>query len=349
MPVSPGSDFPKPIQLVSLVVVAHNEEEALGGLLEDIVGQDFPHAQIELLLIDSASTDRTRAVMEGFERSNTSFYRIRVFDNPERFLPHGCNIALKAYEGDAFVRIDAHARIPADFVRSVVAVLEDGEFVCGGSRPTVLKDPTPWRQALLLAENSAFGSSPASYRRAQERSLVSSVFHGAYRREVYDAVGGYDKRLLRTEDNDMSYRIRKAGFSIVFDPSINSRQFVRSSLRRMLKQKEANGYWIGRMAYIQPGAISAFHLVPLVFVLALLAAFLCGLLESWWPLAVLAGAYVLANLGMTARALVQSSERGIAMAALPFVFLAIHVSYGIGTLRGLIGGLFREKGAPHGQ
>jgi GT2 family glycosyltransferase len=334
-----------PIRLVSLVVIAYNEEQAIAGLLGDIVAQDYPHDKVELLFVDSASTDGTRTLLEEFARKEGSFANVRVLDNPARFLPQGCNVALRAYAGDVFVRVDAHARIPVDFIRRNVEVLESGESACGGVRPTVLQQPTPWREALLLAENSAFGSSPAAYRRGQERSVADSVFHGAYRREVFDTVGPYDERLLRTEDNDMSYRIRKAGFHIVLDPAIRSEQFVRSSLRRMVRQKEANGYWIGRMAYIQPGAISLFHLVPIAFVLALLAFLLVGLLLSWLPLIALAVLYLAADLGMAIRAILQAPGRTVALLALPFIFPLIHVSYGLGTIRGLIVGLFREKGS----
>jgi glycosyltransferase involved in cell wall biosynthesis len=336
-----------PIRLVSLVVIAYNEEQTIAGLLRDIAAQDYPHDRMELLFVDSASTDGTRRLLEEFARREGSFANIRVLDNPARFLPQGCNVALRVYAGDVFVRVDAHARIPADFIRRNVEVLESGESACGGVRPTVLQQSTPWGEALLLAENSAFGSSPAAYRRGQERSVTNSVFHGTYRREVFDTVGPYDERLLRTEDNDMSYRIRKAGFRIVLDPAIRSEQFVRSSLCRMVRQKEANGYWIGRMAYIQPGAISLFHLVPLAFVLALLAFLLAGLLLSWLPLIAVAALYLAADLGMAIRATAQAPERTVALLALPLVFPLIHISYGIGTIRGLIAGLFREKGAPH--
>ncbi|MDR1184185.1 MAG: glycosyltransferase family 2 protein [Coriobacteriales bacterium] len=349
MSATPYANALEPIRLVSLVVIAYNEEQTIEGLLGDIVAQDHPHDRIELLFVDSASTDGTKGLLEEFAHKESSFANIRVLDNPARFLPQGCNVALRAYSGDVFIRVDAHAQIPADFIRRNVEVLESGESVCGGVRPTVLQKPTSWGEALLLAENSAFGSSPAAYRRGQERSIVGSVFHGAYRREVFDVVGPYDERLLRTEDNDMSYRIHKAGFRIVLDPAIRSEQFVRSSFCRMARQKEANGYWIGRMVYIQPGAISLFHLVPLAFVLALLAFFLMGLLLSWLPFIALVALYLLADLAMALRAIIQASERSVALLVLPFIFPLIHISYGIGTIRGLLVGLFREKGAPYGQ
>ncbi|MDR1183828.1 MAG: glycosyltransferase [Coriobacteriales bacterium] len=332
-----GSDAP--VKLISLVVIAYNEEKTIGGLLENIVAQDYPHERIELLLVDSASTDGTKKLFEEFALKESSFAGIRILDNPARFLPHGCNVALRAYAGDVLIRIDAHARVPVDFARRNVEVLEGGEYVCGGIRPTVLQESTPWGETLLLAENSIFGSSPAAYRRGQERNIVNSIFHGAYRREVFDKVGQYDERLLRTEDNDMSYRIRKAGFRFVRDPAIYSEQFVRSSLRRMLKQKKANGYWIGRTLFISPFCLRIHHLVPALALFIVLALIITGLAFSWIPLLVAVCLYAGADVLITLFSAIRSPKRNMTMLALPLVFVLMHVVYGLGTVQGVLRGL----------
>jgi len=327
--------------LVSLVVVAHNEEHCLPLILADIFAQDYPHFALELLLVDSnaASNQAQRRLMEEVAASNHGFRRVVILDNPAGYLPHGCNIALAAYEGDVFLRVDAHARIPADFVRRCVEVLEEGHDVCGGFRPVVVKEPSVWREALLAAETSAFGASPASYRRAQQGAEVTSVFHGAYRRRVFDAVGGYDERLLRTEDNDMSQRIRAAGFRIWMDPRIRSQQYLRPSLKALLKQKTLNGYWIGRTLWLKPKAVSLFHLVPCAFVLALFEGIVLGIAISWLPLLTLCGVYLLADFALSIMAALAAEKPRASMLALPLLFPAIHVSYGAGTLAGLFSGL----------
>ena len=102
--------------LVSFAVVAYNEEATLPSLLVDLVNQDYPHDQIEVLLIDSMSADRTWAIMEQFAAEDHGFDRVLTLKNPKKILPCGCNLALEHYTGDAIVRIDAHASIPADFI-----------------------------------------------------------------------------------------------------------------------------------------------------------------------------------------------------------------------------------------
>lgn len=84
-----------------------------------------------------------------------------------------------------------------------------------GLRPTIASPETDWSNTLLMAEESAFGSSIADYRGSSKKEYVSSAFHAMFRREVIERVGLYDERLARTEDNDYFYRVREAGYKIL--------------------------------------------------------------------------------------------------------------------------------------
>ncbi len=327
---------------VSFVVFAYNEEKTLPKLLECLEQQDYPHKKIEVLLIDSMSTDRTREIMEQFAASHPDFLRILLLQNPKKTQPCGCNVALKNYQGDAFVRIDAHAWIPPDFLSRNVRILERGEMACGGQRPNMIDGDTPWKRTLLAAEQSMFGSSIASYRRSTHAQYTSSLFHGMYRREVFEKAGFYNELLTRTEDNDMSYRIRKAGYRLYYDPSIVSYQHTRSTLRGMLRQKYLNAYWIGRTMAINPRCISLFHFVPFVFLLGILfttVLALCGFPLTAW---LMWGAYALLTLVMTVPELVRRPFTPTNL-LLPFLFLLLHITYGIGTLIGLAAIPFRMR------
>lgn len=320
--------------LVSFAIVAYNEQATLPVLLSDLRAQDYPHDQIEILLIDSMSTDDTRRIMQEFADSDHDFHRVAVLTNETKYLPGGNNVALRNYRGDAFVRVDAHGTIPPEFIRKNVEVLQAGECVSGGRRPNIIDETTPFKESLLTAEQSMFGSSVASYRHSTAKTYPSSLFCGMYRREVFDAVGEYNERLLRTEDNDMSYRIRKAGFRLCYDPTIVSYQHTRNSLSKMLRQKYLNGLWIGRTMGINPRCFSLFHFVPLCFVLAIL--FTAVLTVCGFPFlsAVLWGVYGLFVLAVSVIEFVKKPL--LTNLLLPILFFLLHISYGVGTLIGLI-------------
>ena len=340
---------PAPIQLVSIGVVAYNEEKTLDDILNDIKAQDYPHNRIEILLVDSDSADGTRIVMEAFANaSKGDFANVKLLDNPKRILPCGCNVLIDNYSGDVLIRVDAHARIPADFISKNVAVLEEGEYVCGGPRPTIASPSTPWTDTLLAAESSAFGSSIADYRGSSKKEYVSSVFHAAIRREAIEAVGHYDERLARTEDNDYFYRIQLAGYRVRFDRRIFSQQIARSSYARMMKQKYGNGFWVGRTLFVQPKCLQVYHFAPLAFVTGVAAMLLTGVFATWWPFLACTAAYLLICAALTVRTIIQSTKRCVQMLALPVVYAGIHMTYGAGTVAGIASGLWNLRKHPKG-
>ena len=229
----------------------------------------------------------------------------------------------------------------------MVTVLQEGEDVVGGPRPTVTpKNATAWQRVLHTVEESMFGASIAKYRGKSKSDsnapqYVKSVFHPGYRRSVIDKVGPFNEELTRTEDNDYSYRIRKAGYKIRFDSRIYSEQVIRPSLSAMIRQKYHNGYWIGRTLFVQPGCVEVYHLVPGAFVLAIALGITLRLRGAKLPLRLLAASYGTADLALSAVSLPTLNPPTSKAASLPLIFPALHIAYGVGTWKGIVVGAYR--------
>src|SRR5512134_331212 len=82
--------------LVTVVVLARNEERLIAPCIEAILGSDYPADRMEILVIDGMSTDRTRAIVEEMARSSP---RVRLIDNSLRTIPAGMNLAIRAARG----------------------------------------------------------------------------------------------------------------------------------------------------------------------------------------------------------------------------------------------------------
>ena len=318
---------------ISFIIVAYNAAGSLGALLDDLRSQTIACEQIQALLVDSASTDATRQIMLNFAKDAP--FEVKVLDNPKRWLASGINVALRAATGDAIIRLDAHARIPRDFLENNLRALALGEDIVGGcvagGQPN-----TDWENVLRTVDTSRFCGGAAPFRNGGEARYVDTLAYALYRREVYDKVGLYDERLRRTEDNDMHYRMRTAGYKFFFSPEIISYHAARSTMRGQLRQKWGNGYWIGRTMRIQPRCFAPRHLIPAAFVLALLVCLLL-LPISALPMLLVLIPYFLCDLAFSVQGAL-SQERGklLALATLPFLFPAVHVVYGLGTLAGMI-------------
>lgn len=320
---------------LSVGIIAYNEEFFLPNLLADMKAQTYPHEKIEILLIDSCSTDGTRSIMEDFQRDNIDFYSIQVLDNPKKIQAAGWNLAIKNFTGDVLARIDAHTKVMPDYSAKVMNNIKAGEMVVGGMRPAIIEKDTPWANVLLQVENSLFGSSINSSRRSTDKMYVKTMFHAAYTRDVLDKVGLFNENLLRTEDNEFHYRIRQAGYRLCYDPTIVSYQYARSDFEKMAKQKYGNGFWIGKTVKICPGCISLYHLVPFAFVVAIILTSLMTCFGVWQLAALMWGLYALFAIMNT---VISGKKSGFYPQSLlmPFLFLILHVAYGVGTMRGLM-------------
>lgn len=322
-------------ELVSLCVVAYNEEAYLPDLLENFKSQDYPHSKIEIILVDGNSTDNTKNIMSDFSKENDDFYDIVVLDNPKRKQAAGWNVAIMHSHGGLITRIDSHTYVPSDFLRKNVDNIIEGEVVSGGVRPCLSSNKSKWGDILLRAENSLFGSSINSSRHSDKKRYVKTMFHATYKREVFDKAGLFNENLLRTEDNEMHYRIRRCGYKFCYDPNIKSYQYSRNSLRKMIKQKYGNGYWIGLTLSVCPKCLSLYHFVPFAFVVAILITTLWSCIGFYLPAVFMWVLYgIFAILNTVTSSIGRKFNQYIFI--MPLLFLILHISYGIGTLVGFM-------------
>lgn len=329
--------------IVSLCMIAYNESDAVDGLFRDIQLQDYPHHLMEVVFVDSMSTDDTRDKMERFKNIGYGFRNVSVVQCAKRNQAFSWNAALMTAKGDVIIRVDAHARIPRNFVSRNVYNLKQGENVVGGGRPNITSGVSPWKLTLLAAEDSLFGSSVASYRRPPtQKEYLDSLFHAAYRREVIQKVGGFNENLGRTEDNEFHYRIRMAGYKLCCCPDIISYQHSRNDLRGMIRQKYSNGRWIGLTLSECPGCLSYFHFAPFAFVMMII---LCSIFAAFgfpillYTLLIIYGMFDVVNsVGCFTMKNLQPQ-----FVFLPIIFPLLHISYGIGTIVGLIQIPFWQK------
>lgn len=327
--------------LVSVVVGLLNEEKFLPRLIEDFKKQTYNHNEIELIFIDGMSKDDSWKILEDFKNSNHDFYDVVLLKNPKVILSAGMNVGIKAARGECILKVDCHSHITDNFIENNVKIIEEGEDVCGGPRPNIIENADNFSKTLLLVEENMFGSGIADYRKKTTKKYVSSVFQGMYKKSIFDKIGLLDEKVGRVEDNELHYRIRKNGYKIRYSNDILSYQYTRPTLKRMLKQKYSNGYWIGKVSHVYPKAFSIFHFVPLAFVLAIIFS-LCMISITSIFIILLSSVYFLFTILITIMTII-NNKFNITILLMPIILFLIHVYYGAGTLVGLIKGFSWKK------
>jgi len=96
----------KLFNMLSVVCPIYNEEKYIAKCIDSILDQDYPKDELEIILVDGMSKDRTREIVFGYTQK---YSFIRLIDNPEKVVPSAMNKGIKAAKGDIIMRLDAHA------------------------------------------------------------------------------------------------------------------------------------------------------------------------------------------------------------------------------------------------
>jgi len=319
--------------LVSVILAVRNEENAIERTLASVESQDYAHGSIEVLVADGRSTDRTREIVGEYSRRQAA---VQLLDNPDRIMAAGFNRALGRSTGDVIVMLGGHSELAPDYIRRADEALERTGADCVGG---VLETVGTSRRAVAIAAamGSRFGVGGASFRvgSAVER-WVDTVAFGAYRRDVFERIGRLDEGLVRNQDDEFNYRLRKAGGKILLSPGLRVRYFSRAGLAGMARQYFEYGMWKVLVLKKHPAQMQARHFVPPAFVGAIGVTALGSAVSPWLALAcaVIGGSYVAANLSAS----VNTARRaGWQLAPhLPAVYAVLHIAYGSGFLAGFV-------------
>ena len=325
-----GRQNEKPLPTVTIVVPMRNEERFIGECLDSLIQQDYPSDWIEVLVVDGRSEDASRSIV--LEKSREHDF-IRLLDNPKRTAPAALNIGIRNAAGDVIIRLDGHHYAASDFISKNVVLLSKPGVACVGGPICTISD-TFVGKAISLAMSCPFGVGDALFRYSQKEQYVDTVANPAYRREVFDCIGLFDEELVRNQDDEFNYRLRAHGGRILLSPQIRTWYTCRSSLRKLWRQYFEYGYWKVRVMQKHPRQMGWRQFVPPIFVLALLGALGLSVLGIFWPLALIAGNYLVANL--VASLWVAGRSDFQYLAVLPVAFTILHLSYGTGFLKGLI-------------
>lgn len=320
---------------VSVVMPVVNEERHLRASVQRILGQDYP-GDLDVTLAVGPSRDDTAGVAAALAADDP---RVRVVDNPSGATPSGLNMAIGASQGDIVIRVDGHAMIPADYVRTAVEVLErTGADNVGGIMAA--EGTGDFERAVAAAMTSRFGVGDASFHVGGEEGPALTVYLGCFRRSALERVGGYDETMERAQDWELNLRIRESGGIVYFTPDMRVTYHPRHSLRALARQYHDYGRWRREVANRHPSTISLRYLAAPVTVAAIAGGLVVSTVgavsgRGSWVLAGLAplAVYTAGNLTATAVTGARVRDRRVMM-RLPSVFATMHGSWGLGFLRG---------------
>ncbi|MBI5351356.1 MAG: glycosyltransferase family 2 protein [Chloroflexi bacterium] len=322
---------------VSIIVPCYNEETTIRHLLNAVLAQTYPRAQMELIVSDGLSTDRTREVIAAFQKEHTDL-SVRVLDNSARTIPSGLNQAIRESRGEIIVRLDAHSMPIPEYVERCVAAHESGKGDNVGGVWNIRAGADTWiAESISFAAAHPLGVGDAMYRLDAKAGAVDTVPFGSFRRSLIEKIGAFDETLLSNEDYEFNTRVRESGGKVWLDPSISTVYFSRSTLGKLAAQYWRYGFWKLKMLKRYPHSLRWRQALPPVFVLSLFILIVLSLFSG-------SARYILAAqlilyfsvLGLAGLKLALEKRKGFLFPGLPLAVTTMHIAWGSGFLWSLI-------------
>jgi glycosyltransferase involved in cell wall biosynthesis len=330
---------------VSIIVPCYNEETTIRHLLDSILAQTYPHAQMELIISDGLSTDHTRDVIAAFQKDHADL-AVRVVDNSARTIPSGLNQAIRESTGEIIVRLDAHSMPIPEYVERCVAAHESGKGDNVGGMWDIRAGADTWiAKSISFAAAHPLGVGDAMYRLSTKAGAVDTVPFGSFRRSLIDRIGAFDETLLTNEDYEFNTRVRESGGTVWLDPSIRSIYFSRSTLEKLASQYWRYGYWKFKMLKRYPHTLRWRQALPPLFVLILFILIVLSLfIEIAGYLLVAQLAVYFSVLGLAGVRIAIKKNMGFLLLGLPLAISIMHMAWGTGFLWSGISSPFTKYG-----
>ena len=281
-----GSNYPR----VSVIIPAHNEENVIGDIVQDLLAQSYPN--LEIIVVAHNHSDGTVKVLSPFMGDP----RLKVIEyrTPQSGKGLALNKGLSVSTGEIIGEFDADNRI------------KDREMIKKAVKYFLNTDAGAI-QAKLKVRNADFNLL-TKYQEV-EYTLFSHLFWAGrnvlgknsncggtgvfFRREILERIGGWDNSLV--EDYSIFRKFSKAGVKILYAPDVECYDEKPPTWSAIMRQRGRwqkgtmdiffneirNGCWTGVLDFIyslSPFAIPIFYLMTLLMVGSLIVG-----IPYWYP------------------------------------------------------------------
>ena len=326
--------------MLSVIVPIYQEEKYISKCIDSMLSQDYPKDDLEIILVDGMSKDRTREIVATY---TAKYPFIRMIDNPERIAPCAMNRGIKEAKGDVIIRLDAHVYYPKNYFSLLVEKLNElpGAENVGALCNTLPVNDSITAQSIAAVLSSSFGMGNSHFRVGADKEMeVDTVPFGCFHRSIFDKVGLYDEELVRNQDDELNARIIKAGGKIYLIPQLVCEYYARDTAKKVYKMFYQYGVFkpLVNKKLGSPATVRQFF--PLFFVLGLLVGpVVCLFLPVlWWAyFAVIMLWFILA----TSFSLKDSKNLKCILTQ-NWIYFVVHFGYGWGYIVGIYKVLFHR-------
>jgi glycosyltransferase involved in cell wall biosynthesis len=333
---------------VSFIVPVYNEERHIGGFLQSLIDQTLFESKeydSNVILVDGNSSDKTFDIVQDFI-SNHDNVDLRILNNELKIVPISMNLGIMETNSDIIVRMDVHTLYPKCYAQTLINFLvknKDSNVVnVGASIQTIPGDSSNIARVIasIMSNSLGIGSSFRSIKDRRGFSYVDTVPFGCFWRADLIKIGMFDEEMVRNQDDELNWRLKKSGGLIALIPIDNVLYFARTSIAKHSLMLFQYGFF-KPLTFLKSRTISSFRsLAPLCFFLIILCVTMGAF---FWPSMLLPAfvfwvSLIFLYLACGALILKQRSQMvNINMVILTgYILFITHFSYGLGFFLGIL-------------
>jgi len=257
--------------MVSVVIAARNESRSIGECLTSLMEQDYDPGLYEVIVADDQSTDGTQDILARFTSAWNSLKVISIHTVPADVSPkkHALVQAIDSASGDIILQTDADCIVPPTWITGMVSRFGKGIDMVTGMAPyfaghgmlnSFIRHEYLWNCALSAGSITLGHGTHASGRNL------------AFRKDVFDSIGGYGDslKILSGDDTLLLHRIQKVrpgGIVTNTDPSSHVYSRAPGDLMSFFLQRVrhmSTGRYFDPVLIITGAVVYGFHIGLLV-------------------------------------------------------------------------------------
>lgn len=325
---------------VSILIPCRNEAQYIERCIQNIYDFEPPYKGFEVIIIDGMSNDGTR---DKLLKLQEKYNDLVIVDNPKKTVPHAMNLGIQLAQGEYIVRTDVRCIHPKSYLNNLIELSERTGADNVGGVLVPMAGTTYIEKSIALAYKSPIAMGGALRERGNFVGETDTVYGGFFKRERLLEAGMYDEEMVRNQDDELSFRLRKMGGKIIQDSHIKIQYYPRKYYRHVFKQFLQYGYWKVAVIKKHPQQASVRHFLPALLVLGFITFTIAALFHryAFQGLLLYALSYFV-PVSLESFRLAYKADIKLWLGIIAAISL-IHISFGIGFLLSLVCRLLNIK------
>jgi len=217
---------------VTIIVPCYNEQDVIVPSLKSTISQTYPN--IEILVIDDGSSDRTYTLAKAFEFDD-GHRSLKVLSKPNGGKSRALNFAIKQAKGNLICCVDADSKLDKFAIELLVQHFKDPEIAAVAGSVSVVNTDT----FLTKLQSLEYIQGLNMVKNGQAFLKLVNIIPGPigmFRKEAMKTVGYYSHDTF-AEDCDITLALIAKGYKIDFEPDAIAHTEAPENLLDLLKQR----------------------------------------------------------------------------------------------------------------